>query len=217
MNILDAIDKFVEEIENDVYIGAKAEMLGSKVSEIVAHIIFIEDSSLKAKAMKELPRIKEAFAKKGMKREEFATEMLLNDLVFNKYSPINSKLKDMLKNILEISEEDENLDDIVKEVIKRTKVIDVSVKNFNDAIVFTIGNKNILTYEEIEMIIKEVSRNINVNIDLNNIITIYGTEKIATLEIADMPKKIVLEFKNVEMTTAELGYYLDGFKQYIEK
>lgn len=215
MDILEDINKFIEEIENNTYTGAEVEKLGHKISSIVAHTIFIEDAQLKEKAIKELPRIKEVFAKKGMKREEFATEMILNDLVFNEDSPLKD-LDSTLKNILEIDEEDE-LNDIVKEVIKRTKVIDVSVKNFNDAIVFTIGNKKILTYEEIEMIISEVSKEIDMNIDLKNIRAIYGTEKIATLDIVDMSKEVVLDFQNIEMTTGELGYYLDGFKQYIEK
>lgn len=219
MSILEKIDEFVREIENDTYIGEGAEFLGSKVASIVATVMFMEDSELKEKVIKELPKIKEAFAKKGMAREEYATEIVLNDLVFNEESPlkdIESTLKKMMKDIIEI-DDDINDKDFIKGILKRAKIIDVSVKIFNDVIVFEIGNKKILSYEEIEKIIIEVSKDIDLGINLKNIRAIYGTEKMATLEIVNMEKKIVLNFKNVDMTASEIGYYLDGFKQYLDK
>ena len=229
IEIENLINNFIRKIEEDSF--SSHFEVGVEISDIFAKVVIMKDDDARRSAIKDLYKIREAFARKGKTVDVYATDRLLEDLFKN--GDINDEyLMEQLDKRL-----DANLGNILKKLLSEGKIENcancgtnygesfnkkqasvTTVKNFKDTILVIIEDKTLVTYEDLEVILNRVLEEFNVNKSLRDIMAVTSVnDNEICLYFNDKTKPITLDLKGVDMTLAEKGFYLSGFKQYIDK
>lgn len=225
LTIENQINDFIKKIEENSF-SSEIEV-GATISEIFAKISIIKNDNLRKRYINELYRIRETFARKGREVDVFAIDALLNsvfkdgdlnmDFILSEMDKrnVNKKLNYILKKMLgdDVIENCANCGDYNKP----SSV--VVIKKYADTIVVVIEDKTLITYKELEVILTRVLRELGMKETLEDMVAVTSVnDKEVSLFFNDVnTKPITIDLKGVDMTIQEKGYYLAGFKQYIDK